>query len=143
MAIQSFRLSPNNDEVISKEIKNKTIIIILSNGVYYSTAKVGADIWNLIDHGMSEEEILADICSRYEVDRSQVQTDLRQLLSEFTQEKLVIESPDAVEQNGPPDSGGSGKLDYETPQLQIYRDMGDLLALDPPQPGLENTPWKE
>jgi hypothetical protein len=35
------------------------------------------------------------------------------------------------------------KLPYELPKLNIYRDMGDLLALDPPVPGLGDTPWKE
>jgi hypothetical protein len=35
------------------------------------------------------------------------------------------------------------KEPYEQPQLNIYRDMGDLLALDPPTPRLEATAWKE
>ena len=28
-------------------------------------------------------------------------------------------------------------------RMNIYRDMGDLLALDPPTPGLGDTPWKD
>ena len=32
---------------------------------------------------------------------------------------------------------------YESPLLNIYRDMGDLLALDPPMPGLAEMNWKE
>ena len=32
---------------------------------------------------------------------------------------------------------------YAAPQLNVYRDMGDLLALDPPTPGLELTPWQD
>ena len=35
------------------------------------------------------------------------------------------------------------KASYDIPKLNIYRDMGDLLALDPPVPGLGDTPWKE
>ncbi len=143
MATQHIRLSPSNDEVVSKVIDGEAIIINLSNGVYYSMANVGADVWNLIELGMCAEEIVTDICSRYTVDRSQVETDLDQLLTELATEKLVIESPGAAEHSGLPEREGGEKLDYETPQLQIYRDMGDLLALDPPQPGFENTPWKE
>ena len=29
---------------------------------------------------------------------------------------------------------------YTTPKLNIYNDMGDLLALDPPTPGFEKQP---
>lgn len=28
------------------------------------------------------------------------------------------------------------KVPYEIPKINIYRDLGDLLALDPPVPGL-------
>jgi hypothetical protein len=34
------------------------------------------------------------------------------------------------------------KSAYEPPKLNAYRDMGDLLALDPPMPGLEDIPWE-
>jgi hypothetical protein len=37
---------------------------------------------------------------------------------------------------------GQQKLPYEAPVLNIYRDMGDLLALDPPTPGLYDIAWK-
>jgi hypothetical protein len=29
-------------------------------------------------------------------------------------------------------------LAYEKPRLNIYRDMGNLLALDPPTPGIDD-----
>ena len=35
------------------------------------------------------------------------------------------------------------ELPYEAPTLNIYRDMGDLLALDPPMPGLADMAWKD
>jgi len=33
------------------------------------------------------------------------------------------------------------KKPYAAPQLQIYRDMQDLLALDPPAPGMNQIAW--
>jgi len=35
------------------------------------------------------------------------------------------------------------KLPYEMPVLNIYRDMGDRLVLDPPIPGLQDIAWKD
>ena len=40
-------------------------------------------------------------------------------------------------------SAGADKLPYKSPQLHIYTDMEDLLALDPPTPGFADIPWKE
>ena len=47
----------------------------------------------------------------------------------------MIAAPGTIEQQE--------KAPYEIPKLNIYRDMGDLLALDPPVPGLGDTPWKD
>lgn len=40
-------------------------------------------------------------------------------------------------------NGAGAKEPYEAPVLNIYRDMGDLLALDPPTPGLDTFNWKD
>jgi hypothetical protein len=65
------------------------------------------------------------------------------LLKELVDEKLILAADGVAggdrEQPGQVDT----KQSYEPPQLNIYRDMGDLLALDPPTPGLEATPWKD
>ena len=31
---------------------------------------------------------------------------------------------------------------YTPPVLEVYTDMSDLLALDPPMPGLADIPWR-
>jgi hypothetical protein len=36
-----------------------------------------------------------------------------------------------------------GRAPYVPPALHIYRDMGQLLALDPPTPGLMDIDWKD
>jgi hypothetical protein len=33
--------------------------------------------------------------------------------------------------------------EYETPQLLQYQDMAELLALDPPAPGLADVVWQD
>jgi hypothetical protein len=73
----------------------------------------------------------------------QAEANVRELLQELLQENLVIASENGVAAAAqtPPQPGT--KLPYELPKLNIYRDMGDLLALDPPVPGLGETPWKE
>jgi hypothetical protein len=135
----SSRLQPNREEIAAKVMDGEAIIINLTTGVYYSMDKVGGLVWDLIEGGNSMEEIVEFILSRYDVGREQAKADVERLAAELMQEKLVLESNGEVT---PPERKipEQDKLPYEPPKLNIYHDMGDLLALDPPTPGLENLP---
>ena len=135
---------PREEEVASKVIDGEAIIINLANGVYYSMDKVGALVWDLLQAGDSLEEVISAVTSRYDVAREQAEVNVCDLVQELVQENLVLSTENGtsrvveikkMEQEE--------KVPYEIPKLNIYRDMGDLLALDPPVPGLGDTPWKE
>jgi hypothetical protein len=136
------RLRPRDEEVAAKVIDGEAIIINLANGIYYSMDKVGGLIWDLLQVGYSLEEIMVAVTERYDVSREQVQADVQELVEELLRENLVSVSENnaSVEKR---QVEQQEKLPYEVPKLNIYRDMGDLLALDPPTPGLGNTPWKD
>jgi len=135
------RLRPNEEEVAAKVLDGEAILINLSNGTYYSMDKAGGFIWELIEGRHSLEEMVAAIIARYEVSSSQAQADVERLAAELVEESLVRLSDDQApwRQEWQPEQ--CQRLPYESPQLNIYRDMADLLALDPPTPGLEYTPW--
>ena len=134
---------PRNEEVAAKVIDGEAIIINLANGVYYSMDKVGAFVWDLLQAGHTLENVIAAVAGHYDVSREQAESNVQELVQELVQENLVGSS-----ENGKPAAAEaiaeqSDKLPYELPKLNIYRDMGDLLALDPPVPGLGDTPWKD
>ena len=135
-------LRPNEAEVAAKVLEGEAIIINLSNGMYYSMDKIGGLIWAMIEGGHSLGEIVEAIVSRYEVSFAQAQADVERLVRELIQENLVIVS----DQSPPPrqnrEMQPQERHPYESPILNIYRDMGDLLALDPPMPSLDEIPWK-
>ena len=135
-------LRPNGEEVVAKVIDGEAIVINLSNGVYYSMDHVGALIWELIEAGHSLDAIVQEIVARYDVSSQQAQADMKRLVAELCHEKLLVVSnknPVPIERIPPM----SEKLPYVSAEMNIYRDMGDLLALDPPMPGFEVTPWEE
>lgn len=136
------RLRPNAQEVAAEVIDDEAIIINLSNGIYYSMSKAGAIIWAGIERACTLEEIVTDIVARYEVSPEQAQADLDRLAGELLQENLVIVASDETSVRRNPEPGLQEKLPYEPPRLNVYRDMGDLLALDPPLPTLKDIPWK-
>lgn len=137
------RLRPRGEEVAAKVIDGEAIIINLANGIYYSMDKVGGLIWDLVQAGHSLEEVIMAVTDRYDVSREKVEANIQELVEELLRENLVALSEDGA---GPAETrqiAQEGKLLYEVPKLNIYRDMGDLLALDPPTPGLGDTPWKD
>jgi hypothetical protein len=136
-------LRPRSEEIAAKVIDGEAIIINLANGIYYSMDKVGGLLWEMIEEGKTLEQMLGIIIARYDASQEQVRTDMEQLVNELLQENLVTAAENNGSSNGHRESDQPQKLPYETPKLNIYRDMGDLLALDPPTPGLETIAWKE
>ena len=131
------------EEVAAKAIDGEAIIINLANGVYYSMDKAGAFIWQMVQDGHTIKDTIKAVTVRYDIPCEKAEKDVLSLLEELLKENLVRLSDNP----GPPAGNGSSlspeKLSYEQPKLNIYRDMGDLLALDPPTPGLGDMTWKD
>jgi hypothetical protein len=134
---------PREEEVAAKVIDGEAIIINLANGVYYSMDKVGALVWDRLQAGHTLDDAIVAVTRAYDVSRDQAESNVRELVQELVQENLVITSENGKHSPAEATTDHRDKLPYELPKLNIYRDMGDLLALDPPVPGLGDTPWKE
>jgi hypothetical protein len=139
----AHRLRPNEGEVAAKVFDGEAILINLSSGAYYSMAGVGGLIWELIERGHSLDEIAGVVGARYEVPTDLARADIERLADELVRENLVVAG--ATGSPGAPvvDPPDGPKLPYVSPTLNIYRDMGDLLALDPPMPALDEIRWEE
>ena len=66
----------------------------------------------------------------------------QRLAAELVEERLVTPAEGGVSRSEFRPPKPEQNLPYESPELVVYRDMADLLALDPPVPGLEYTPWE-
>lgn len=137
------RLRPNEEEVAAKVMDGEAILINLSNGMYYSMDKVGGLIWEMIEGNHNMEEIVAAIIAHYDASPEQVQADVERLATELVEENLVNISDNEAPRGENQQRELEQKLPYESPRLNIYRDMADLLALDPPMPGLGDLVWKK
>jgi hypothetical protein len=135
------RYRVNTEEVAAKVIDGEAIIINLTTGVYYSMDGVGGRVWSLLEAHHSVDAIVEAICAGYSVPADVCRADVARLTSQLLEETLLATSTETPTTPIPPANGDL--LDYVTPDLSIYRDMDDLLALDPPVPGLEPIPWDD
>jgi hypothetical protein len=129
------RFKINEKDVSAKVIDGEAIIINLASGKYYSLDKTGG--------GYSLDESADILSSHFSAPLGQVRDDLAKLLDDLLGQKLVVEVDDVssgIQVALRPPTGDP----YETPILNTYDDMGEVLALDPPLPQLEieNDPWK-
>ena len=143
MLNQDTRFCPNQKEVAAKVMDGEAILINLSNGIYYSMEKVGGVIWEMIEGNHSLGTIIELISTRYDVPAEQVRADVERLVGELVEENLVKAANGEASHDESPSWDSEEKLVYESPKLNIYRDMDNLLALDPPMPGLADMNWKK
>jgi hypothetical protein len=126
----------NEKEVAAKVIDGEAIIINLANGLYYSLEKTGALAWVLIGGGYSLDESADLLSARFSEPRERVRADLDKLANELLVQKLILVDQQAGSRSKVALDPPTGDA-YETPVLNTYDDMGDVLALDPPLPQVE------
>lgn len=139
MLAPEARFRPRVTDVAAKVIDGEAIIMNLSNGLYFSMDGVGATVWELLERGHSLKEVAETVGARYSVDPASVQPDVHGLVEDLLLEGLVEEG-DGIEPGPVEPSAGEATGGYEPPVLNKYTDMADLLALDPPMPGLAEAP---
>jgi hypothetical protein len=134
------RYKPNDAEVASKVMDGEAILINLSSGTYYSMDKTASFIWSLISLQYDSEEIINKVSEIYNVNADKIKKDIEDLIENLINEKIIIPS-DAAARSGD-FTESPENADYQKPELNIYNDMKDLLALDPPMPRLDDIPWQ-
>jgi len=134
------RYKPNDAEVASKVMDGEAILINLSNGTYYSMDKTASVIWSMISLGYDFEEIIGKVCELFNMKSDDIKNDMEALFTNLIDENIIIPSND-TKRTGDFNEDTENRV-YEKPKLNIYSDMKDLLALDPPMPRLEDVPWQ-
>jgi hypothetical protein len=130
------RVRINRPDVVHDIIDGEAVIVNLKTGNYYSLEKVGAEVWNLIALGKEISEIVASIHYRYASEKSEIDQSIKNLIDNLLKEYLVV--PANGDRHIDLDTDRRVELDqssseakFESPVLQKYTDMQDLLLLDP------------
>lgn len=132
-------LEPNLDRAAGDVIDGEAIIINLVTGAYYSMQGIGGEIWSMISARRSVGSMLDEIVSAYDVESETAHRDLHGVLQQLLDEGLVQVAGSG---NGAhPAAPAAAKKPYRKPALQVFRDMEELLALDPPAPGMNQIAW--
>jgi len=82
------RIAVSADQV-SCDLAGEAAILNLKNSVYYGLDPVGASVWSLIQEPKTVAEIREALLSIYDVDSSQLESDLQSLLTQLSEQGLI------------------------------------------------------
>src|SRR4051794_22346263 len=111
------RFKIDQRRVVHETIDGETILIHLQTGTYYSLTGCGADIWNLLAAGWTDDDVVGEMQRRHDEGADTVAAATMALLRDLTREELI----DRVEPNGnhptaPLDDAPTGQP-FATPAL--------------------------
>ncbi len=132
---ESYKI--NNPKVVHENIDGEAVIVNLEKGDYYSLVQTAADVWDMIEKGLSRDHIIEGMLQQYEGDRKEIESAVNNFLEELQREELIIVSQNNGSINTPitevqiQTNANQEKLKFEPPALEKYTDMEELIALDP------------
>ncbi|MDD4904160.1 MAG: PqqD family protein [Candidatus Bipolaricaulis sp.] len=132
------RYTPNHDDIAARVLDGEAIMINLAKGTYYSLDGVGGRIWELLEEGKGAAEMADTISLEFDVTAERARADIDRILGELQAEDalrtVLVGAPPS---KTTPRTRCAEKRPYREPKLTVYRDMADLLALEPPTPGTD------
>lgn len=135
------RFEVNEELVAAKVMDGEAVIINLSTGSYYTSNDVAGTLWPLIERRSPVAAMIELLCSHYDVAPAQAAADLERLLHHLETEHII--RPAGAASSSPPAEGARAERQpYRAPEIEVFRDMAQLLALDPPMPDVGDIPWR-
>ena len=85
----SARVVVSSDQV-SAELTGETIVLGMADGTYYGLPGVGARVWSLIQEERTVGEVRDALVQEYDVEPERCLLDLRRLLADLIERRLVV-----------------------------------------------------
>ena len=131
------RFRVNTPKVVHEPFEDEVVVVNLDTGRYYCLQRAGVAVWLGLVNGWSIGEIASQLDAKYLAVEGEIRRAVGALISELEREQLVsLVAPDAggrahAQPGTALDAPAADRPPFESPTLQVYTDMQDLLLLDP------------
>ena len=122
-----FKIDTKN--VFFESFANENVIVNISKGNYYSMKGSAVAIWSLLENAFSMSQLINYITVNYTISEEIVKPIISQFIEMLQSEELIltINSQEIVPIIATP----TEKIVFEEPVIEIFRDLQELLLLDP------------
>jgi hypothetical protein len=76
-------------DIIAAEVDQDVVMVSIANGFYYGVSDVARDIWKAIEHPKKISDLIDDLTSSYDVDRSSCEEQTLSFLEDLLAERLL------------------------------------------------------
>jgi len=116
--------------VIHQDFEGECVVIDLDTGNYFSLQGAAGALWRRLTAGAASTADLADeLVALYEVEPATALADAASFIADLARETLVVDGAGtAVAAGSPP---VPDRAAYAAPRVDAYRELQDLLLLDP------------
>lgn len=122
----------NQPAVIAEVIDNEAIIVNLDSGAYYSLRGSACLIWEMLARQMPVPTVVQGLSQRFAGTPDVLQSGVDALLADLLGEQLLVPADGTkAPAELPTMTGSEDRPSFETPVLEKYTDMAELLLLDP------------
>lgn len=77
------------NSLISTTIDDELVLLDMDSGFYFALNSVGHDIWQLLEQGKSQEEVIQQLLSEYEVTEEVCRQEVTSFLADLSKHALV------------------------------------------------------
>ncbi len=124
------RFGLNEPAVVADVVDGETIIMNLERGDYYSLNQSGGELWALLVAGLPRADILQTVARRHDPAPSGQEID--GFIGKLLTHSLIVPVDHATGPTNVREPAIVGA--WSMPELSVYSDMKELLAMDPPLP---------
>ncbi|MCL4672321.1 MAG: lasso peptide biosynthesis PqqD family chaperone [Sphingomonadaceae bacterium] len=79
-----------NPDLLAVEMDGDLVMMSIERGEYYGVGEVGTRIWELIERPQTLAELVAALCSEFEIGEAQCRSDIVAFLGELESNGLVV-----------------------------------------------------
>jgi hypothetical protein len=79
---------------VSADLEGETVILSMTDGVYYGLDRVGARIWHAVATPTALGDVLRMILDEFEVEEARAWADLQALVADLLANRLVVLAPE-------------------------------------------------
>ena len=76
-------------EVLAQELAGETVLLDLASESYFGLDAVGTRVWQLLNEGAGQKELIDTLLEEYEVEREVLEKDVAELLDRLSEAGLI------------------------------------------------------
>lgn len=124
---------PAAPRIVAESIDEEVIAVDLMAGIYHSITGAGVVVWDGLTRGLVGDELVQLLCTHFEVSEKAASAEVDDVIAKFVEFDLIFPRKEKVENKGDDktEPAKAIKEPFERTSIIVYRDMEDVLRLDP------------